>query len=251
MSGPTAPSGAPRWPLGLPTRLRPVRPIGSGSSAVVWQARDTEIGRDVAVKVLSGADASGLRTSRLEQEARALARLADVPGICALHEVGRTADGTGWAVVDLAAGGSLAERAPLADRELAGVGAAVARTLAAVHAHEVCHGDLTPSNVLFDGAGSPLLADFAMSALGGPGDPGGGLTPAFAAPERLRGADARPESDVFALGASLRAVRSQGSGPSDLGAQLDAWLQRCVEAEPTRRPSAPEVAEGFAALVAH
>jgi serine/threonine protein kinase len=217
----------------------------------VWQARDTEVGRDVAVKVLSGVDASGVRTSRLEQEARALARLADVVGICALHEVGRTADGTGWAVVDLAAGGTLAERAPLADPELARVGVAVARTLAAVHAHEVCHGDLTPSNILFDGADAPLLADFAMSALGGPGDPGGGLTPAFAAPERLRGAEPRPESDVFSLGASLRSVRGQRPGPSGIGAQLDALLERCVEVEPTRRPSAPELAEGFAALVAH
>ncbi|MFN7147921.1 MAG: protein kinase domain-containing protein, partial [Microthrixaceae bacterium] len=173
--------GTPRWPLGLPTRLRPVRPIGSGSSAVVWLVRDTEVGRDVAVKVLSGIDASGARTSRLEQEARALARLADVPGICTLHEVGCTDDGTGWAVVDLAVGGTMADRAPLDEREVARVGAVVARTLATIHAHEVCHGDLTPSNVLFDDTGSPLLADFAMSALGGPGDPGGGLTPAWGA----------------------------------------------------------------------
>lgn len=238
----------PRWPLGLPTRLRPVRPIGSGSSAVVWQARDTEVGLDVAVKVLSGTDASGARTSRLEQEVRALARLADVPGICALHEVGRTSEGTGWVVVDLAVGGTLADRAPLTDPEVARVGAEVARTLAAVHSHEVCHGDVTPSNIVFDGAGSPLLADFAMSALGGPGDPGGGLTPAFAAPERLRGAEPRPESDVFALGASLRSVR--GGTATGIGEQLGDWLERSVSAEPALRPSMPELADGFAALLA-
>jgi serine/threonine-protein kinase PknK len=225
-----------------------VRPIGSGSSAVVWQARDTEVGRDVAVKVLSGTDTSGARTSRLEQEARALARLVDVAGLCTLHEVGCTAEGTGWAVVDLAVGGTLADRAPLDDPEVARVGAAVARTLAAVHRHEVCHGDLTPSNVLFDDVGSPLLADFAMSALGGPGDPGGGLTPAFAAPERLRGAEPRPESDVFALGASLRAVR--GDTATSVGAQVGDWLERCVVVEPSMRPSASELAEGFAALAA-
>lgn len=243
---------SPRWPLGLPTRLRPVQPIGSGSSAVVWHARDTEIGRDVAVKVLAGVDASGARTSRLEQEARALARLADVPGICTLHEVGRTAAGTGWAVVDLAVGGTLADRAPVADLELARVGAEVARTLTAVHAREVCHGDLTPSNILFDEAGSPLLADFAMSALGGPGDPGGGLTPAFAAPERLRGAEPRPESDVFALGASLRSVRGVASAGGVAGGaqQVADWLERCCVAEPALRPSAHELAEGFAAVVA-
>jgi serine/threonine protein kinase len=214
----------------------------------VWQARDTELGRDVAVKVLSGTDAGGARTSRLEQEARALARLADVPGICALHEVGRTPDGTGWAVVDLAAGGTLADRAPLVDLDVARVGAAVARTLAAIHARQVSHGDLTPTNILFDGAGSALLADFAMSALGGPGDPGGGLTPAFAAPERLRGAEARPESDVYALGASLQSVRDGAS--TGVGDQVADWLARCCEVAPALRPSASVLAEGFAAVVA-
>lgn len=236
------PAGAPRWPVGLPTRLRPVRPIGDGASSVVWQARDTDLGVDVAVKVLDGTDTSGARTSRLEQEARALARLGRVPGICVLREVGCTPAGTGWVVLDLATGGTLADRAPMPDEELAPVAVALARTLAAVHALEVCHGDVTPTNIVFDAAGAPLLADFAMSALGGPGDPDGGLTPAFAAPERLRGAPSGPASDVFGLGASLLAVAEHRGG------EVSAWSARCVLEDPLRRPTAAELAEGLAAL---
>ncbi len=245
------PSSEPRWPVGLPTRLRPVRPVGAGGSAVVWCARDTDLGVDVAVKVLRGTDPSGVRTSRLEQEARALARLAGVPGICALHEVGCTAAGTGWVVLDLAVGGTLADRSPVPDEEVLRVAVVVACTLAAAHAHEVCHGDVTPTNVVFDAGGAPLLADFAMSALGGPGDPDGGLTPAFAAPERLRGASPRPESDVFGLGATMRAVAVAPDEPGRVGGVASAWLARCVLEDPTQRPTATELAEGLAALGAH
>jgi zinc/manganese transport system permease protein len=249
------PVSGSRWPVGLPTRLRPVHPIGVGGSAVVWRARDTDLGVDVAVKILRRADPTGARTSRLEQEVRALARLGDVPGICRLHEVGCTATGTGWVVLDLAEGGTLVDRAPLPEDELVRVAVVVARALAAAHVLEVCHGDVTPTNIVFDAVGAPLLADFAMSDLGGAGDPDGGLTPAFAAPERLRGASPRPESDVFGLGASLRAVavppevRRQAVGLRSGAAA--GWLARCVLEDPTQRPSASELAEGLSALGAH
>ncbi|MFN7147922.1 MAG: hypothetical protein ACK4V6_00420, partial [Microthrixaceae bacterium] len=65
---------------------------------------------------------------------------------------------------------------------------------------------------------------------------------------RLRGAEPRPESDVFALGASLRSVRGEAAMRD--AAQVGDWLERCVVAEPMLRPSASELAEGLAALVA-
>ena len=97
---------------GLPTRIRLVELIGSGASATVWRARDTHNGRDLAVKVIGpvpGLDPV-LRSDRLEREGRALARLRDVDGIVALHEIGTTADGTAWIVMDLAENGSLRDR---------------------------------------------------------------------------------------------------------------------------------------------
>ena len=123
-----------------------------------------------------------------------------------LHELGLTEDGAAWMACDLVVGGTLADRSPVGTAELAAIGATVAEALAAAHVLEVIHGDVTPTNIVFDGADRSLLADFGLAGLGqAAGDPGG-LTPAFAAPERLRGAVPSAASDVYGLGASLSSV---------------------------------------------
>ncbi len=230
----------PRWPLGIPSRLRPVEVLGVGGSSVVWRVRDTEIGADLAVKVID--PRAGLHL-RIETEARALARLREVDGVVPLHELGLTEDGAAWMACDLIAGGTLSDRSPVGTAELVAIGATVAEALAAAHVLEVIHGDVTPTNIVFDGADQPLLADFGLAGLGqAAGDPGG-LTPAFAAPERLRGAVASAASDVYGLGASLSSV---AAAPMPTG--LRGVFDRCCAEHPGQRPTAAALADELASL---
>jgi len=268
-------TSAPRWPLGIPSRLRPVEVLGIGGSSVVWRVRDTEIGADLAVKVIDtpggrgggsggggtgggsvggvhGGPADGLDL-RIETEARALARLRDVDGVLPLHELGLTEDGAAWLACDLVTGGTLADRAPVGAGQLVTIGATVAGTLAAAHLLEVVHGDVTPTNIVFDGADGALLADFGLAGLGhAPGDPGG-LTPAYAAPERLRGAVPSAASDVYGLGASLASVGTVSvtaatTSPAGLPAELRDVLDRCCVEHPGHRPTAAALAAELAEL---
>ncbi len=229
----------PPWPLGLPTRLRPVGILGVGASSVVWQVRDTEVGADRAVKVVAAAPGSTVDPARrAETEARALARLAGLAGVVELHEVGRTQDGAAWLVYDLVSGGTLAALGPCSDEELVRVGVRLAVTLVGAHRLEVHHGDISPTNVLIDAGGAPLLADFGMAGLGHAPDDPGGLTPAYAAPERLHGAPPSAASDVWSLAATLAAVAGPG-----LPARTRSILSCCCAPLPGDRPDAATLAD--------
>ena len=200
--------------IGLPTRIRLIEPLGSGSSCTVWRARDTQSGRDFAIKLLPIRAGDALAAERLQREARALSRLSQVEGAISLHQVGVAADGTAWLLLDFAPGGSLRDciqaraeetgtplplptpralpgppTAPMPRMET--LAASLFLTLAEAHSAGVIHGDISPANILFGQSGQPLLADFGMASLLGGGDGTLGLvgfTPAYAAPERFRGA---------------------------------------------------------------
>ncbi len=237
----------PRWPLGIPSRLRPIGVIGAGATSVVWQVRDIERGDDLAVKVVTIPSTAGSdRGQRVETEARALARLRGLGGVVALREVGLTEQGEAWLAHDLVQGSTLAERAPLTGAQVASVGAALAATLAEAHLREVCHGDVTPTNIVFDLDGTPLLADFGMAGLGRDSNDPGGLTPAFAAPERLRGAVPSPASDIYGLGATLRSITGSPHLP-----EVDLVLVRCCADAPSARPDPGALARQLAALSSH
>lgn len=225
--------------VGFPTHLRLLEPLGAGGSGTVWAARDTRRGRDVAVKLVDRADGA-----RLDVEVRALARLADVPGVLALLECGTTESGAAWLVTRRLPGGSLAERR-VGIAEAVSVAGKLAATLAAVHERSVVHGDITPSNVLFDEAGEPLLIDLGLAWLGA-GEPAagpGGCTPAFAAPERLRGAPASAPSDVFALAATVLHVA--GRTAADPGDDVPQSLLDALAERPSTRPTAAELASSL------
>lgn len=241
-----------RWPLGIPSRIRPIGLLGAGSSGVVWRARDTERGVDLAVKIVTPVAGSMIDPAlRAETEARALARLRGVPGIATLHQVGRTDQGAAWLAQDLIEGTPLVEGAGHDPVALAAIGAQVATVLDRAHRRDVAHGDLQPTNVLVGPDAVVHLVDFGLAGLGFAPDDPGGLTPAFAAPERLRGAPADAASDVWSLGATLAAVLARTDPDDPTGALLIEVAGGCRAPRPEDRPSARAAADALAAVAAH
>jgi serine/threonine-protein kinase len=244
--------------------------LGAGGMSVVWRAHDDVLDREVAVKVLATEKAAdpGL-AERVRVEARAAARLRH-PHVVEVHDYGQTEDDLPYVVMELVDGRSLADllaRGALPWRSAALIGAQVATALAAAHACGVVHRDVKPSNVMVTSAGVKLV-DFGISATVGEADRIGGEvlgTPAYLAPERLRGGPVRPATDVYALGLLLYLMLA-GRLPWDastttqmlrahrylqpavlppvpgLSAELADLCHRCLAKDPADRPSADEAA---------
>src|SRR5262249_11277381 len=152
--------------------------LGRGGMGVVYKARQTGLGRLVALKmILSGAHAGGEERDRFLREAEAVARLQH-PNIVQIHEVGE-ADGPPYLALEYVAGGSLAERLdgrPQPTRAAAELVQTLARAVHVAHQAGVIHRDLKPANVLLaasglagdaqaQGADVPKIADFGLAKL--------------------------------------------------------------------------------------
>ena len=184
----------------------------------VYRARDTRLGRDVAIKVLPPAFKSDPeRLQRFEREARVIASLAH-PHICTLFDIGRQ-DGFDFLVMELVEGETLAARllrGPLPLDELLAIAIQVASALDRAHLQGIVHRDLKPANIMLTPEGAKLL-DFGLARLlpGAP-DPDGmtmappvttegtipGTVP-YMAPEQLEGKMADGRADLFTLGAVI------------------------------------------------
>lgn len=243
----------------LPSRYRLIHEIGSGRSATVWLARDTRTGADVAVKVMdlgSSVPSSPLGEDtweqivgrRFEAELRSLSRLRGIAGICQILQAGLDQRSVPWLVTEFLPEGSLTEQIESATNDSSVITATVCyslfEALARAHAVGVFHGDLSPNNILFDSSGSPVIVDFGMSDLIGFEESVAsvGLTPAFAAPERIRGARPSGPSDVYALASSLLKALPETDS------RVVGLLAKATVVDPTKRPTAEKLARDMRRL---
>jgi eukaryotic-like serine/threonine-protein kinase len=266
---------APAIPPSLYGRFEAFELLGRGGAGVVYRARDFRLGRDVAVKLLFGADPE--RGTSLLREARAQASLAH-ENVCEVYEAG-VADHVRFIVMQLIDGSSLDRaKAQMTLEAKVRVVRQVASALHAAHQLGMIHRDVKPSNVMVerreDGSWKPYIMDFGLAREAG--DSGrtttGAImgTPSFMAPEqalgKVRSLDRR--TDVYALGATLydllsgrppfvadsvlgvlEKIRSEEAPPlraldRDVPRDVEAIVARCLEKEPNARyPSARALAE--------
>jgi serine/threonine protein kinase len=149
------------------TRLGPyeiVGLLGAGGMGEVYRARDTRLGRDVAIKLLpEHLSEKPERRQRFSREARAISSLQH-PNICALHDVG-SEKGVDFLVMELLEGETLAarlQRGPLPLRELLAISIALADALDKAHRRGLVHRDLTPGNIMLTAIG-PKVLDFGLA----------------------------------------------------------------------------------------
>lgn len=265
-------------PAGLiAERYRLLGPLGAGASATVWAAMDETLGRQVALKLLSGPAAfDEVEREQLRSEARALAALAHPRVIVVfdyLETPGVDVPVQPVLVTELLEGRDLAtclEEGPLPWQAALEVCGQLAEALDAAHQAGIVHRDVTPANVMLTESGVKLL-DFGIAQR--PADRGhsNGLavgTPVCMAPEQLTGQMALPASDVYAFGcvlywcltgrppyqdkdmATLSAAHLRAAPPPlsvpGLPKGIVEFYLACLAKDPARRPSALQVARALA-----
>ncbi|MEV4572010.1 serine/threonine-protein kinase [Nonomuraea jabiensis] len=220
-------------------------PIGRGGMGIVWRAYDELLDRTVAVKEVRYAAALGeevqLLNRRTMREARAAARF-EHPNVIVVHDVIEE-DDRPWIVMQLVQSRSLGavikQDGPLAPKRVAEIGLAVLDALHRAHEAGVLHRDVKPENVLLADDGRVVLTDFGIATLETETQltvTGLAGTPAFIAPERLKGLPARRESDLWSLGATLYTA-VEGRSPHERGMAL-ATMHAVLTDEPDPAPHA-------------
>jgi TolB-like protein/Tfp pilus assembly protein PilF len=202
-----APEKSEEEPLSLPPgtilgRFEIIRELGRGGFGVVYVAKDRDLGRQVAVKVVRPGRITE-EEGRVSREAEAVARLSH-PNLITLFEVGRSDHGP-FLVFELLRGKTLdlrMEEGPVPVQEAVHIATEVARGLAHAHAEGVIHRDLKPANVFITNKGQVKILDFGMAHAFGRRRLSGG-TPAYMAPEQWEDDPEDERTDVFALGVML------------------------------------------------
>ncbi|MFI8369270.1 protein kinase [Streptomyces sp. NPDC085466] len=242
----------------LAGRYRLGESIGRGGMGKVWRAHDEVLHRVVAVKELTAgrfvAEADRLVLhARTQKEARAAARISH-PGVVTVHDV-LEHDDRPWIVMQFVDGPSLAdavkEAGTIEPREAARVGLHVVGALRAAHGAGVLHRDVKPGNVLLARDGRVLITDFGIAAIEGDstitrtGELVGSID--YLAPERVRGGDPGPASDLWSLGATLYTA-VEGTSPFRRTSPIST-MQAVVGEEPPYPANAGPLASVIVALL--
>jgi serine/threonine-protein kinase len=234
--------GTPPREIG-PYRLREV--LGEGGMGVVYLAERTDLKSLVAIKILRDAWLSPARRVRFAFEQRTLARL-NHPCIARLYDADTLADGTPWFAMEYVDGMPLTRYCETlrSTRALLGLFRSVCE--AVLHAHQlaVIHRDLKPSNILVTHGGQPKLLDFGIAKQLESLGPGADrtrtelrlMTPAYAAPEQLRGEDLGVHTDIYSLGAILYELLTR-QPPFDAVELTPTALAHAVAERDPERPS--------------
>jgi serine/threonine protein kinase len=238
------------------TKYEIIERVGQGGMGTVYRARDRELGRDVALKVVRLPEMSSDVAARMLREARTLAQL-EHPGIVPVHDVGTLADGRAFYAMKLVRGSPLdalpaspaAERLTIVER--------ICEAVAFAHAHGVIHRDLKPQNVMVGPFGEVLVMDWGVAKLiaaaeqtlgtGGTSPSGRSASPAtgdgvvvgtpgYMAPEQATGDPTLvgARADVYAIGAILRDLAQSDRQPG--GAALSRPLRAIIEKAMARDP---------------
>ena len=250
-----------------------VAPLGAGGMGEVYRARDTRLGRDVAVKVLAQhLTANPDVRARFEREAKSISSL-NHPHICTLHDIGREGD-TDYLVMELVEGETLAHRiakGALPIDQTLKIGMEIAEALTRAHKAGIVHRDLKPGNVMLTKSGAKLM-DFglARAAATENSSSSSGVTMTalphspsaerpltaegtivgtflYMSPEQLEGKDADPRSDLWALGCVLYEMATgkkafQGKSQASLiGAIMNSEPRAIAEISPFAPPALQHV----------
>ncbi|MCU1307573.1 MAG: serine/threonine protein kinase [Acidobacteriaceae bacterium] len=259
------------------TKLGPyqvVAAVGAGGMGEVYRAKDTRLGRDVAVKVVTAAFASDPeRLRRFEQEARAVATL-NHPNILSIYDLG-TQDGISYLVTELLDGQSLRQRleqGPIPQRKAIEYALGIANGLATAHEHGIVHRDLKPEN-LFINTNSDnqiKILDFGLAKVkaAASSDSAATFTPSMAevgtsagtvmgsvgymSPEQVRGEKVDHRSDIFSFGAVLyEMLTGNRAFQRDTGAETMTAILKDDPPEMVVGSSSAMISPGLQRIVNH
>ena len=235
-------------------RYEILEPIGSGASSTVFKARDTLIGRIVAIKTLQSGLNDPAWRDRFMAEARIVGQLSH-PRIVKLHDMGiDEVSGAPYLVMEYVVGETLEKHiaARKAEpRQAFSWGAALARALAYAHEQGIVHGDIKPANIMINQDGRVMLTDFGIARFAAHITQVGGLrgTPAYLAPEQIQGKPTDGRSDLFSLGTVLyQLATGQRPFQSDSVEAVCAQILKAKITPPTKvNPALPAAFDGIAA----
>jgi serine/threonine protein kinase len=251
-----------------------IGPLGKGGMGEVYRARDTRLGRMVALKLLAEAAAQDAdHLARFERETRAVAAL-NHPNILAIHDTG-SHRGVPYAVTELLEGETLAERllsGPVAPKRAVEIACQIADGLSGAHARGIIHRDIKPENIFLTHDGRAKILDFGIARMEHPTAPFGlaGARPrgtsaqfimgtaGYMSPEQIRGKPIDARTDIFSLGSTFfemltkqpafqreSAVETFGAvlkdNPSKLPEaekipeEIRRFVYRCLEKDPADR----------------
>jgi serine/threonine-protein kinase len=220
----------------LAGRYRLLTLLGRGGAGEVWQAEDTVLARQVAVKLLRRLDGDPMdAVERFRAEAQAAARLMH-PNVVATYDVG-AADEHVFLVMELVSGPDLAQlmrSSGLPSGELiADIATQGARALDAAHAAGIVHRDVKPGNLLLAPDGTLKITDFGIAKGAGTETTGVGVllgTASYVSPEQVRGESATPASDWYSFGCVLYELLA--GTPPFTGPNVESVMRQHLDAAP-------------------